>query len=169
MKNQTRLLWIPIAALIVLGAWELSSGYHLVSSEYGFSVRFPAKPSEQSSRNYEGLPKSLWIFENDSAQEVFSAEATTYKEPLNPAPGWIPAGTELSSVGVQTIAVRRFTMRSAAGREVLAIETTGRQTISGDLLESIWLVDGRTLISITARTPNQRRRSAFLKSLSLLR
>lgn len=169
MKNQIRLLTVVAAALLAAGARELTSGYRLVSGDYGFSVRFPAKPVAQSSRNHEGLPKSLWILEDDAAQEVFSAEATSYKEPLHPAPNWIPAGTELSSVGVQIIGVRRFTMRSSAGREIPAIETTGRQSLSGDLLETVWLIDGRTLISATARTPSKRRRAAFLNSLSLQR
>lgn len=170
LGNKTaRLLCIAAALLVLIGAWELTSGYRLIARDYGFSVRFPSKPSEQSSRNYEGLPKSLWIFEDDAAHEVFSAEATSYKEPLNPAPNWIPAGTELSSVGVQIINVRRFTIRASTGREIPAIETTGRQTLSGDLLETVWLVDGPTLISITARTPSERRRSAFLHSLSVLR
>ncbi|HKR28675.1 MAG TPA: hypothetical protein VJS11_14525 [Acidobacteriaceae bacterium] len=170
MTNPTRLMVIVAALLIALGAWELTSGYRLVSDDYGFAVRFPAKPAEKSSKNYEGLPMSLWTWEDDSAQEFFSAEATSYKEPLNPAGNWIPAGRELSGVGVQIIDVRRFTMHSPrTGRDVLAIETTGRQILSGDLLETIWLVDERTLISVTARTHNQRQREAFLKSLSLLR
>lgn len=168
-SKPARLLWIILALLVVAGAWELTSGYRLVARDYGFSVRFPSKPTEQSSKNYEGLPRSLWIVEDDDAQEVFSAEATTYKQPLNPAPNWIPARTELSSLDVQIINARHFTIRASTGREIPAIETTGRQIFSGDLLETIWLVDGPTLISITARTPSERRRSAFLQSLSVLR
>ena len=106
-------------------------GHRLVSQDYGFSVQFPGTPVEQSSRNYEGLPRSLWTLENGSAQEFFGAEATTYKEPLNPSPNWIPAGTELSSVGVQTMEARHYLMQSATGREVPAIATNSRQILTG--------------------------------------
>jgi hypothetical protein len=143
--------------------------HRLVSHDYGFSVEFPGSPVEQSSRNYEGLPRSLWTLENDSAQEFFSAEATSYQEPLNPSPNWIPAETELSSVGVETMEARHFKMRSATGREVAAIATRSRQTATGAIIASIYVVDGRTLISITARSPNEHRRAAFLDSLRILR
>lgn len=144
-------------------------GHRLVSQDYGFSVQFPGAPVEQSSKNYQGLPRSLWTLEDDSAQEFFSAEATTYQQPLNPAPNWVPAGTELSSVGVQTIEARHYTMRSTTGREVLAIATTSRQTLTGAIISSVFIVDGRTLISVTARSPSERRRTEFLNSLRLLR
>lgn len=144
-------------------------GHRLVSQDFGFSVQFPGTPVEQSSRNYEGLPRSLWTLENDSAQEFFSAEVTTYKEPLNPSPNWIPAGTELSSVGVQTMSARRYQMRSDAGREVMAIATNSRQILTGAIIASIYVVDGRTLISVTARSPSERRRTEFLNSFRMLR
>ena len=64
--------------------------YRLVSENYGFSVQFPDKPAEQTKTNYQGLPENLWTLERDSSQEFFSAEATTYREPLDPAPNWIP-------------------------------------------------------------------------------
>jgi len=51
----------------------------------------------------------------------------------------------------------------------VAIATTGRQAISGATLSSIYIVAGRTFISVTARTENAGRRSAFLSSLTLLR
>lgn len=143
--------------------------HRLVSGEYGFSVDFPGKPAEQSSRNYQGLPKTLWTLENDSAQEFFSAEATSYKEALNPSRNWIPAGTELSSVGVQTIDVRRFTVHSSTGREVPAIATTSRQALTGAIISSVFVIDGRTLITFTARSPAEGRRTAFLNSLRLSR
>jgi hypothetical protein len=37
-----------------------SNPYRLVSEKYGFSVEFPEKPTEQTSINDEGLPKSSW-------------------------------------------------------------------------------------------------------------
>jgi len=143
-------------------------GHRLVSQDYGFSVEFPGTPVEQPGKNYQGLPRTLWTLEDDSAQEFFSAEATTYQQPLNPSANWIPAGTELSSVGVQTVGARRYTMRSSTGREVLAIATTSRQTLTGAMIDSIFIVDGKTLVSVTARSPSERRRTEFLKSLKLL-
>jgi hypothetical protein len=169
MKTQVRLLWI-VPLLFAVGACGLFTRYRLVSEEYSFSVEFPEKPIEQSSRNYQGLPKSLWTVESDSSKEFFSAEATSYKEPLNPAPNWIPNREALSSVEIQITESRRFKLRSAAtGREVLAIATTAKQALTGATLSSIYVVDGRTLISITARTTNDGRRAAFLESLTLLR
>jgi hypothetical protein len=153
-----------------VGACGLFSRYRLVSEEYGSSVEFPEKPIKQSTENYQGLPKSLWTVEKDSSKEFFSAEATSYKEPLNPAPNWIPNREALSSVPIQITETRHFKLRTAAsGREVLAIATTAKQALTGEPLSSIYVVDGRTLISITARTTDDRRRVAFLESLTLLR
>jgi hypothetical protein len=169
MKTHVRLL-LTLPLLLGLSACHLFTGHRLVSQEYGFSVEFPEKPAEQSGTNYQGLPKTLWTVEKDSSQELFSAEATTYKEPLNPSPNWIPDRLLLSSVDIQITESRRFTLRAAStGREVLAIATTARQALTGATLSSIYVVDGRVLISITARIPNARRRAAFLNSLTLLR
>lgn len=169
MKAEVRLLWL-LPLLLAVGACGWFGRYRLVSKEYGFSVEFPERPIEQRSQNYQGLPKSLWSVERDSSKEFFSAEATTYKEPLNPAPNWIPNRENLSSVYIQIIESRRFKLRAAGtGREVLAIATIARQPLTADMLSSIYVVDGRTLISITARTANPRRRTAFLESLTLLR
>src|SRR5215472_11956356 len=162
MKNRLCLGILPL--LLAFGGCDLLTRYRLVSEEYGFSVEFPERPTLQSSNNYQGLPKSLWILERGSAKEFFSAEATSYKEPLNPAPNWIPNREMLSSVQIQITDSRRFKLRAPSGREVLAIATTAKKTLTGDLLSSIYIVDGRTLISITARTPNERRRAAFLDS-----
>ena len=169
MKIQIRLFW-TVPLLLALGACSLFTGHRLVSQKYGFSVEFPEKPMEQSSTNYQGLPKSLWTVERDSSKEFFSAEATSYKEPLNPAPSWIPGREEFAGVDIQITESRRFTLRAkGTGREVLAIATTARQALTGATLSSIYVVDGRTLISITARTANEWRRAAFLDSLTLLR
>jgi hypothetical protein len=169
MKTLVRLLW-TVPQLFAVGACGLFSRYRLVSEEYGFSVEFPAKPIKPSSENYQGLPKSLWTVEKDSSKEFFSAEATSYKEPLNPAPNWIPNSEALSSVQIQITETRLFKLRTAAsGREVLAIATTAKQALTGEPLSPIYVVDGRTLISITARTTDDRRRAAFLESLTLLR
>jgi hypothetical protein len=168
MKALVRLLW-TLLLLFGLGACGLFTPYRLVCDEYGFSVEFPEKPIEQSSNNYQGLPKRLWTVQSDSSKEFFSAEATSYRDPLNPAPNWIPNSEALSSVQIQITNSRRFKLRTAAGREVQAIATTAKQALTGALLSSIYVIDGRTLISITARTPDDHRRAAFLDSLTLLR
>lgn len=169
MRSRLSLLW-TLPLLLMLDGCGLATSYNLESKEYGFSVVFPGKPIEQPGKNYQGLPKSLWTLEDDSSKEFFSAEATTYKELLNPGANWIPGSEALASVGVQTTESKRFKLRApSTGREVLAISTTARQPVSGAGLSSIYIVDGRTLISITARTANERRRTAFLESLTLLR
>jgi hypothetical protein len=169
MKTLVRLFW-TVPLLFALGACDLLTRGRLVSEEYRFSVEFPEKPIEQSSTNYQGLPKKLWTVERDSSKEFFSAEATSYKEPLNPAQNWVPNREGLSSVGIQITESKRFKLRAAAtGREVLAIATTAKQALTGATLSSIYVVDGRTLISITARTEDERRRTVFLESLTLLR
>ncbi len=169
MKTPVQLL-SALLLLPGLSACSLFTGHRVVSRDFGFSVEFPGEPVEQSSTNYEGLAKTLWTFERDSSKEFFSAEATIYKEPLNPSPNWIPDNVLLSSVGVQITESRRFTLRAAStGRVVPAIATTARQALTGATLSSIYVVDGRVLISVTARTPNSRRRSAFLDSLTMLR
>jgi hypothetical protein len=155
--------------LFTLAGCGLFNGYRLNSDQYGFSVEFPEKPIEQSSTNNEGLPKRLWTVENESGKEFFSAEATTYKEPLKPAPNWVPNRDALSAMQFHIIEFRRFTMRAkSSGREVLAIGTTAKQALGGEGLSSIYVVDGPTLISVTARTADLRRRAAFLHSLTLL-
>ena len=167
MKN--RLCFAILPLLLASSGCGLLTRYQLVSEEYGFSVEFPERPTEESSKNYQGLPKSLWTLERASAKEFFSAEATSYKEPLDPAPNWIPNREALASVQIQITSSRRFKLRAKSGREVLAIATTAKKALTGDLLSSIYVVDGRTLISITAITPDERRRAAFLDSLALLR
>jgi len=58
---------------------------------------------------------------------------------------------------------------AASGREVPAIATTAKQSTSGDTLSSIYIVDGRTLISITARSKDEHAIARFLMSLKVLR
>lgn len=169
MKKNTHALCTLILILGTFGCGGFAR-YHLVSDEYGFSVEFPDKPNQQVGTNYQGLSRSLWTLQKDASREFFSAEATNYREPLNAAPNWIPNGENLASVGIQTVERTHFKLRAAStGREVLAIATTARQALSGDIIRSIYVVDGSTLISVTARTADEQRRDAFLKSLTLLR
>jgi hypothetical protein len=66
---------------------------------------------------------------------------------------WIPGQELLSSVNIQITESKRFTLRAVStGREVPAIATTAKQVSTGAWQSSIYIVDGRTLISVTART-----------------
>jgi len=142
--------------------------YTLVSQEYGFSVIFPEKPEAQSDKNHQGLPKHLWTLYRNNYQEFYSAQATSYMDVL-PTEGWLP-GKEVGEVaGIELMGGRRFKLRSAAtGREVVAIATTSLAP-AGGIISSIYIIDGDKLISITARTQNEREKAAFLGSLKLLR
>jgi len=72
-------------------------------------------------------------------------------------------------VNIQITESKRFTLRAVStGREVPAIATTAKQVSTGAWQSSIYIVDGRTLISVTART-NEQHQAAFLNSLTLLR
>jgi hypothetical protein len=169
MKPLVRLLW-TVPLLFLLYGCDRFTRFRLVSQEYGFSVGFPEKPVEHSDTNYQGLPKSLWTVERDASTEFYSAEATSYKEALNPSENWIPDQELLGSVGIQITDHKRFKLRAASnGREVPAIATTAKQLSTGAILSSIYIVDGRTLISITARTNDERQKAEFLESLRLLR
>jgi hypothetical protein len=74
MKALVRLLW-TLLLLFGLGACGLFTPYRLVCDEYGFSVEFPEKPIEQSSNNYQGLPKACGL-----------SRATPAKSSLAPRP-----------------------------------------------------------------------------------
>lgn len=144
------------------------SRYTLVSEEYGFSVTFPEKPIKQSDRNYQGLPKSLWTVYRSNYREFYSAQATSYKEPLA-TEGWTPGQKVGEMVGIQLLMGKRFFLRSPkTGREAVAIATTS-VTPAGGLIYTTYIIDGNKLISVTARTENERDRAAFLQSLTLLR
>lgn len=169
MKTPIQVL-CTLLLMSALSACDLFTGHRVVSHDFGFAVDFPGEPVKQSSTNYQGLPKTLWTLERDSSQEFFSAEATIYKEPLDPSPNWIPDRLLLSGVGIQVTHARHFTLRAdSTGREVPAIATTARQALTGATLSSIYVMDGRVLISVTTRTPSARRRAAFLNSLTVLR
>jgi len=169
MKALARML-CTLPFLFAQHACDRPSRYRLVSETYGFSVEFPEKPIEQSDMNYQGLPKSLWTVERDAKKEFYSTEVTTYREALRPSPIWIPGQELLSSVNIQITESKRFTLRAVStGREVPAIATTAKQVSTGAWQSSIYIVDGRTLISVTARTNDKQHQAAFLNSLTLLR
>lgn len=142
------------------------SRYTLVSQEYGFSVTFPEKPIKQSDKNYQRLPKSLWTLYRRDYKEFYSAQATSYKEPLM-TEGWTPGQAVGELAGIQLLEGKRFTLRSRSGREVVAIATISIAP-AGGLIYTTYIIDGAKLISVTARTDNERDRTAFLQSLTLL-
>lgn len=128
--------------LSCLSACNLFAVHRVVSRDFGFSVDFPGTPVEQSGTNCEGLPKTLWTFERDCRKEFFSAEATVYREPLNPPPNWVPDRLLFSGVGIQVTQSRHFTLRTAStGRVVPAIATTAKQSLTGATFSSIYIAD----------------------------
>jgi hypothetical protein len=143
-------------------------GYTLVSDEYGFSVTFPEKPVHISDKNSQGQAKELWTVYPDGVNAFYSAQATSYRQQL-PTGYWVPGQGVGEMAGIQLMETRRFKLRSAqSGREAVAIATTARAP-SGGNISSIYVIDGTKLISVTARTDNERDRNAFLQSLKLLR
>jgi hypothetical protein len=168
MKTLARVL-CTLPLLFALHACDRPTHYRVVSETYGFSVEFPEKPIEQSDMNYQGLPKSLWTVERDANKEVYSTEVTNYKEALRPGPNWIPGQELPSSVNIQITESKRFTLRAVSTGCVPAIATTAKQVSTGAWQSSIYIVDGRTLISVTARSNNEQHQAAFLNSLTVLR
>ena len=162
-----RLLFV-LALIAASSSCSRLSRYTLVSQEYGFSVTFPEKPIKQSDKNYQGLPKSLWTLYRRDYKEFYSAQATSYKEPLV-TEGWTPGQKVGELVGIQLLVGKRFVLRSpASGREAVAISTTSLAP-GGGLIYTTYIIDGTKLISVTARTDDERDRTAFLQSLTLLR
>ena len=95
----------PLTLLIVCAAisgCDKSESYRLVSEKYNFSVEFPEKPTEQMKVNDEGLLKGYWQVSRDKvlAKEYYAAEATSYKEILNPDDELVPNDVEATSVNV---------------------------------------------------------------------
>ena len=83
--------------------------------------------------------------------------------------GWVPGQPIGELVGIQLLNGKRFLLRSSStGREAPAIATTS-QTPAGPPIYTTYIIDGTTLISITARTGSEGHRDAFLQSLKLLR
>jgi len=162
-----RLLCVLVLIMACV-ACNRSSHYTLVSQEYGFSVTFPEKPEAHSDKNHEGLPKHLWTLYRNNFKEFYGAEATSYKEAL-PTEGWVPGKEVGEAAGIELMGGRRFKLRSAAtGREAVAVATTSLAP-GGGIISSIYIIDGAKLISVTARTKNERDKAAFLESLTLLR
>jgi hypothetical protein len=161
-----RLLCV-LALITVSSSCGRLSRYTLVSQEYGFSVTFPEKPSKMSDKNREGLPKVLWTLYRRDYKEFYSAQATSYKEPLM-TEGWTPGQAVGELVGIQLLVGRRFMLRSpTSGREAVAVATTSIMP-TGGLIYTTYIIDGAKLISVTARTENEQDRTAFLQSLTLL-
>lgn len=172
MKALNKLLWtIPLLCAVV--SCNDSDHYRLVSEKYGFSVEFPEKPTEQSSINDEGLPKSFWQVSHEKivAKDYYTAEATSYREILKPDDELVPNEALLALNGVKMLEHRRFKLRApATGREVDAMATTSKELPTGVTISSIYVVDGHNMISITARINDDPGKAAlYLSSLTLLR
>jgi hypothetical protein len=166
----------PLTLLIVCAAisgCDKSESYRLVSEKYNFSVEFPEKPTEQSKVNDEGLPKSYWQVSHDKvvAKEYYTAEATSYKEILNPDEELVPNEQLLALNGIKMFEHHRIKLRCpATGRQVDAMATTSREVSTGSTISSIYLVDGNNMVSVTARINDDPGKAAlFLNSLTILR
>lgn len=172
MKTLTNLLWL-VSFLCAATGCNDTSHYRLVSEKYGFSVEFPERPTEQSSINDEGLSKSRWEVNHEKivAKDYYTAEATSYKEILNPDDELVPNDALLALNGIKMIEHRRFKLRSpATGREVDAMATTSKEMSTGVTISSIYVVDGHNMISVSVRTnENPGKAGLFLSSLTLLR
>jgi len=165
----------PLAFLIVCAAisgCDKSKDYRLVSEKYNFSVEFPDKPTEQIKVNIEGLPKSYWQVSRDKAvaKEYYAAEATSYKEILNPDVELVPNEQLLAQNGIKMLEHHRIRLRSpATGRQVDAIATTSKELSTGATISSIYVVDGHNMVSVTARVyDNPGKAALFLNSLTIL-
>jgi hypothetical protein len=162
-----------LAICFVVFGCDKSESYRLVSEKYNFSVEFPEKPTEQSKTNDEGLPKSYWEVSDEKvvANDYYMAEATSYKEILNPDDEVVPNEALLALNGVKMLEHRRFKLRSpATGREVDAMATTSRETSTGSTISSIYVVDGHNMFSVSVRLNDDPGKAAlFLGSFTLLR
>jgi hypothetical protein len=171
MKTLTKVLW-SFSFLFAAVGCNHSNHYRLVSEKYGFSMEFPEKPTEQSSLNDEGLPKSTWQVSHEKivAKDYYTAEATSYKEVLKPDDELVPNDALLALNGIKMVEHRRFKLRSpATGREVDAMTTTSKELSTGVTISSIYVVDGHNMISVSVRTNDDPGKAAlYLGSLTLL-
>jgi len=174
MRVPTTLFWSALLLLVctALGC-DKSHSYRLVSEKYGFSVEFPEKPVEQTSTNDEGLPKSSWQVNHEKvvAKDYYTAEATSYKEILDPDNELVPNETLLALNGIKMLEHRRFRLRApATGREVDAMATTSKELSTGVTISSIYVVDGHNMFSVSVRTNDDPGKAAlYLGSFTLLR
>ena len=95
---------------------DKSESYRLVSEKYNFSVEFPEKPTEQMKVNDEGLPKGYWQVSRDKvvAKEYYAAEATSYKDILNPDDELVPNEQLLALNGIKMLEHHRIKLRCPA-------------------------------------------------------
>jgi hypothetical protein len=152
---------------------DKSESYQLVSEKYNFSVEFPEKPTEQMKVNDEGLPKGYWQVSRDKvvAKEYYAAEATSYKEILNPDDELVPNEQLLALNGIKMLEHHRIKLRCpTTGRQVDAMATTSKELSTEATISSIYLVDRHTMVSVTARVSDDPGKAAlFLNSLTILR
>jgi hypothetical protein len=171
-----KLTVFQLLSLLIVGAattgCEKSESYRLVSEKYNFSVEFPDKPTEQIKVNIEGLPKSYWQVSRDKAvaKEYYGAEATSYKEILNPDDELVPNEQVLALHGIKMLEHHRTKLRCpATDRQVDAMATISKELSTGATISSIHVVDGHNMVSVTARVHDDPGKAAlFLNSLTIL-
>jgi hypothetical protein len=146
------------------------TAYQLVSEKYGFSVTFPATPTEQPSVNDGGPPSTFW--HGIKGQDIYLASVTSYKDKLNPdqvlTTSALPRGAFKINAKPQ-----RFTLRAKGGRLVDAMALTAIKIDNENtVMYSLYVVDENKLLSFTAILTNKIREgeaSAYVTSLRLLR
>src|ERR1700676_2975298 len=120
-----------LAAILLVAGCGKDTSYRLVSEKYNFSVEFPEKPTEETKINDEGLPKSRWAVSHEKivAKDYFTAEATTYKEILNPDDELVPNEPLLALNGIKMVEHNRIKLKAReTGREVDAMQTLSKET-----------------------------------------
>jgi hypothetical protein len=172
MLSRPALLALLIPILFLAGCGKDKS-YRLVSEKYNFSVEFPEMPTEQTKTNDEGLPKTYWEVSHDrvAAKDYFTAEATSYKEILNPDEELVPNEGLLALNGVKMVEHKRFKLKAReTGREVDAMQTLSKETSTGVIISSIYVVDGHNMVNVTARMNDDAGKATlYLSTLTVLR
>ena len=133
MPSRGILLAFLITSLLLTGC-DKDKNYRLVSEKYNFSVEFPERPSEETKINDEGLPKSRWQVSHEKliAKDYFTAEATSYKETLNPDDELVPNEALLALNGIKMVEHRRFKLKAKeTGREIDAMQTLTKEIATG--------------------------------------
>jgi hypothetical protein len=126
---------------------------------------------KSAGKSTGGGIRSKGLFVRPVPADYFTAEATSYKEILNPDDELVPNEALLALNGVKMLEHHRFKLKAKeTGREVDAMQTVSREQASGSTISSIYAVDAHNMISVTARINDDPGSAAlFLASLSILR
>jgi hypothetical protein len=165
-------LLVSLIVILFTAGCRSDKSYRLVSEKYNFSVEFPEKPTEETKVNDEGLPKIHWQVSHEKivAKDYLSAEATSYKETLNPDDELESNEGLLVLAGIKLVEHSRFKMKAReTGREVDALQTF-TQDSTGSMISTLYVVDTHNMIHVTARMNDNPGKSAvYLSSFTILK